>query len=174
MQETKELTSEEVMTLIRADIKKIKNAKKKGFPSGKDLDEKEYLRNVGEVRTFIKEHMLDLDIIDTHVHRSAILAFKPKELGRKPSAKEAREYADKVEVYDKMVELLKELQSEKREFESRITATQIEWVKSHTGFHNSVPTKFQDKIWNLAWDYGHSHGMGEVAIHLERFIDIFD
>lgn len=49
-----------------------------------------------------------------------------------------------------------------------------EFIKHKTDFYESVPKGYQDKIYKLAWDYGHSGGYLEVYQYLIDLVDIFE
>jgi hypothetical protein len=46
-------------------------------------------------------------------------------------------------------------------------------LKEDSGL-NTIPEQYRDKVYAYAYEQGHSSGMSEVSIYLERLLQIFD
>lgn len=89
------------------------------------------------------------------------------------NAEELKKYTFDFEFYGVEMEAYKTYMITYREREAEINSALEEFVKIASGFYDHVPKNKQSKVWNRAWEDGHSSGYHEVFIHLEGLVDIF-
>lgn len=88
-------------------------------------------------------------------------------------AKEVKDYALKLESYEsKLVDYKRQFESYQKE---KIPFNKLmrEAVEDYAGIE-VVPQKYRSKLWNLAWEQGHSSGYHDVYNYLLDLIDIFE
>ena len=97
---------------------------------------------------------------------------KRPSLSDRPSADEARKYADLLETYELEKAEHDRAEGERREHNLKVEAAIVEYIKREAGL-DSVPEKYRAKVWAKAWDEGHANGHGEVYGCLVSLVDIF-
>ena len=89
------------------------------------------------------------------------------------NSKAVLEYSSTLGQYEK--DLLT-YQNAKEEYQKEINELNellVEYIKEESGLKN-IPEKHQSKVWQYAYDQGHSNGYGEEAKILDELIDIFN
>ena len=101
---------------------------------------------------------------------------KPKQpkLIANPSKEDAIKYVNDMSEYETLKLAFESAQVEyvKRSREIGILIEQ--YMKHETGFYDIVPKQYQAKVWNLAYQNGHSLGWNEVYNCLIDLINIFE
>lgn len=89
---------------------------------------------------------------------------------RRNNFESVREYAVALEAYEQDIELyrteIERYRLDQNEANNRI--------KNHMLMSTSIPERYWDKCWDLAWEEGHSSGYMEVWNFLQRLEDIFE
>ena len=49
----------------------------------------------------------------------------------------------------------------------------VEFIKKESDFYKHVPKNKQEKVWNKAWDVGHSYGFYSVYQELGDLVELF-
>lgn len=99
---------------------------------------------------------------------------KPDAAGIKiKTAQEHREYADKLELYEKDMEEYKIQEKECRIHNQNVHELIEMLIKSQADF-NSIPSQYQEKVFSKAWSDGHSDGYYEVYQELCELVEIFN
>lgn len=120
---------------------------------------------------------MDLYVALNYAHDNRpIPPIKPKQpmLSAKHTSQDVLLYADQLEKYEEVNKLYKQDKSKWEEENQKVTDLIEQLIKDHSGFNTHVPEQYQDKIWNMAWDYGHASGYYEVYNQLNRLIEIFE
>lgn len=85
---------------------------------------------------------------------------------------EHRKYADELEKFN---ELMITYREEKVMYQKKVNEINSElemYIKEIAGM-NCIPEQYREKIWNKAWEDGHSSGYSEVYNELCELVDIF-
>lgn len=86
---------------------------------------------------------------------------------------EVMQYASDLKQYEDVQESYKIAKNGYYEVDSEISKIIEEFIKEESGL-NTIPEQYRAKVYNRAWEEGHSYGYGEVYIHLINLVDIFD
>jgi len=90
------------------------------------------------------------------------------------SAKEARTYANELEAWEKGKRKFDRMKKTRNSV-CPLAPSLIEGlIKIESGFFEHVPEKYQQKVYSLAYEHGHSSGMYEVYNYLCEMVDIFE
>jgi len=89
-----------------------------------------------------------------------------------PTPSELRAYADAVEEYEKY-NRKREAASKKQRDAVPNTGELLEGFIRHASGLNDIPKQYQDKVYRIAWDRGHSSGYSEVYYYLVELVEIF-
>ena len=89
------------------------------------------------------------------------------------SSGEIRKYADEVEKWEKEIELYKISRKAAQEHDNLLNQMLEEYIKEEAGLNKYVPEKYRQKMWQCAWNHGHSCGYYEVYLELCNLVDIF-
>jgi hypothetical protein len=84
-----------------------------------------------------------------------------------------RRYADSFAVYEGE---FAEFEAKRIDYYKRkgdIEHMVADLIKSESGL-DSIPEKYRDKIWSIAWEEGHSSGYHEVYQWLCKLVEIFE
>lgn len=65
-------------------------------------------------------------------------------------------------------------QSKNREQSRKLTLVLEDFIKDQSGLLDYVPKDKQDKVWNYAWQQGHSSGYNEVYNYLQELVELFE
>jgi hypothetical protein len=89
------------------------------------------------------------------------------------TAQEHREYADKLEQYEKEMEEYKVQDNMCKIHNLKVDTLILDFIKNEAGL-NSIPEQYRNKVFSKAWSDGHSDGYYEVFMQLSELINIFD
>jgi len=89
------------------------------------------------------------------------------------SSEELKSFTKEVESYEAAYEEYKIKRDAYQERENQIQSVITEYIKQESGLY-SIPEKYQSRVWNLAYDTGHSDGFHTVFDQLCKFVSIFD
>ena len=88
------------------------------------------------------------------------------------SSSEAKIYAEKLEEYENLLNEYSIAMKAYNDADHEANGLRKKIVCDYYGL-DTVPEKYQDKIWKFAWDQGHSGGWTEVGYYLDKLLDIF-
>lgn len=109
------------------------------------------------------------------------IALTPK-CGARPSkpylshnhkSEEAIKYANALKEYEANVAEYRKTEQEIDVIRNYIYEAIVKFIKSESGFNDHVPVKYMDKVYNLAYENGHSNGYYSVYQELESLVKIF-
>ena len=98
---------------------------------------------------------------------------KPK-LTPNHDANEVKHYGKLLKEYETKMVYYKKIKDEVKEFNRDLYSALEEHVKEKSGLNTIVPEKKRDKVWNMAWEDGHSSGYGEVFSCLRKYVELFE
>lgn len=87
--------------------------------------------------------------------------------------KEVKEYAVKLEQYEEELREYNKHYKEYKELSSRIEELKERYIRFESGL-NKIPEQYQDKVYNYAYEAGHSNGYSEVLNELYDLVQIFN
>jgi len=90
-----------------------------------------------------------------------------------PTAKELRAYADAVEEHEKYNRARERAQKKQRNATPNSGDLLVDFIKHESGL-NDIPEKYQEKVYRIAYDRGHSSGYSEVYYYLQELVEIFE
>lgn len=82
---------------------------------------------------------------------------------------DARNYADQLEKFEAQKPKTKEYKMWQKEITNAPYVKVIENIKLLCGL-NEIPEEYQNGVWTLAWDEGHSYGLSEVICKLTNIL----
>jgi hypothetical protein len=85
------------------------------------------------------------------------------------SSADVRKYADELEVYETAMVEYKEARTAYYAESARLEA---EFRKDLEAEHDMTDHPKRDKLYSMAYSYGHSSGLGEVATHYAEFVEL--
>jgi len=91
-----------------------------------------------------------------------------------PTSIEVKKYAEELEKYEAEVVNHKIATDRKSETVRELHAVLEDYLKDDAGLYNIVPKDKQDKVWNCAWQKGHSSGYSEVYNYLVELVELFE
>lgn len=94
-------------------------------------------------------------------------------LGAKHTASELEIYTEQFKEYEKNDAAYQELFKAYREKQNEIHALLSDYIKELSGL-NTIPEQYQEKVYALAWQEGHSIGYSEVYNYLLQLVNIFE
>lgn len=83
-------------------------------------------------------------------------------------------YAEDLENYNSLSENYKKEYDIVREFNQSLNNLKEDFIKDYSGLNDVVPQIYRDKVWNLAYQLGHSNGYYETYLKLSQLIEIFE
>lgn len=83
------------------------------------------------------------------------------------------DYATKLTEYGKNMEVYHKEKEEYKKATNIINSAIIEYIKQSSGLY-TIPEQYQSKVYNLAYENGHSDGYYSVYYKLCDLIDIFE
>jgi len=92
----------------------------------------------------------------------------------RPTSEQALKYAQDLAKYE---DAILQYKSKKAEYDAQynILNTILEqYIWNISGLTKLVPEDRQRKVWNLAWEKGHSNGYYEVYLELCQLVELFD
>jgi len=89
------------------------------------------------------------------------------------TAQEHREYADKLELYEKEMEEYKVQEKECNIHNLKVDSLILDFIKNEAGLNN-IPEQYWNKVFSKAWSDGHSSGYYEVYQKLCELVEIFN
>jgi len=90
------------------------------------------------------------------------------------NSSEAKEFAQKLEQYETDLAEYKIKNEERAEISKQLYAVLEDYLKDDAGLYTTVPKEKQNKVWNYAWQQGHSSGYGEVYGYLVDLVELFE
>jgi hypothetical protein len=99
--------------------------------------------------------------------------YEPNLASTRPSTEEIKKYNILKKEYDSNLKLYKDNQAFYMSEKSRVYSLLTIKLKEDSGL-NTIPEQYRDKVYAYAYEQGHSSGMSEVSIYLERLLQIFD
>lgn len=99
--------------------------------------------------------------------------IKPVSRSFEDTPKGMREYANALEKYDSEYDVYSQKLKKYREHKQKLDSQVVDFIKEETGL-NDIPKKYQDKVYNYAYQQGHSSGYSEVACILYDLVEIFN
>lgn len=97
---------------------------------------------------------------------------KPQ-LPKKDTAQDAKEYADKMVIYESEMKDYEKLREAYYNLYNSVNEIIEQFIKWASSFDDLVPDKQKDKVWSKAWADGHSSGYSEVYGCLCGLVDLF-
>jgi len=94
-------------------------------------------------------------------------------LNSKHSTEDVLEYAKLLEGYEKEFEQYKFNKSLYDDEMSQLNSLKEEFIKDYVDFYKYVPQDKQAKVWNKAWEDGHSNGYYSVYYQLDSLVELF-
>lgn len=88
------------------------------------------------------------------------------------TAAEAKLYAQELEVYEESLKQYSIDMKAYRDADYEANAVRKKILCDYYGL-NTIPQQYQEKVWKLAWNQGHSYGWSEVGYQLDILLDIF-
>lgn len=79
-----------------------------------------------------------------------------------------------MEKYSLKEEKYKQAQNSCRQKEFEMNDIIEQFIKDLSGLNSIVPEKYRDKVYQKAYDDGHSAGYYEVYLHLQDLVVIFE
>ena len=92
-------------------------------------------------------------------------------LANKPSAAEARIYANRMEVFERDLEVWRQ---QKDNYDHATSAKVQEFRKDLEEFHGMTNHLKADLLWNKSWERGHSGGYSDVASVYEDLVELVE
>lgn len=123
----------------------------------------------------MKQHDSVLNAIKWAIQQRGEYPSRPPKpiLNAKHNVDEARKH---VEDFKQFELLKKEYENKMSQYRSRcndIDNVIVQYIKEEAGL-NSIPKQYQDKVYNKAYEDGHSLGFYEVFQKLISLVEIFD
>jgi len=169
------LTELGLKDLIKETLKSLRKIDTKTIPSGKKLYDEGCTYSIKDLRSELQNSGACISN-DVHSDIREIIAkirtSKPT-LNSKHSSTEVQEYSVKLREYEALKRKQDEIDKLEKSIGKKINAAEEDWVKSYCGL-DSIPEKYQAKVWGLAWSRGHGCGMNEVKCELESLVEIFE
>ena len=146
----------------------------------------EKLNNMANSKTNLPKIQFDASMIkDKTLFEAEKLIFeyltdiyisKPKEpslKSTKPSTEEINEYNLLKLEYDALMTSYSKNYNFYYSEKSRLHSILVEKIKEDSGL-NDIPEQYREKVYNYAYQRGHSSGMSEVKIYLDELVEIFN
>lgn len=95
-------------------------------------------------------------------------------LAKDHTSKDAKEYSEKLVVFEKAKEEYAKQKSAIQEHNGELDETFVEYIKELSGLNTIVPADKRSKVWSKAWSDGHSDGYPSVYYHLRELVDLFE
>lgn len=89
-----------------------------------------------------------------------------------PTKSEMDEYQNQLKEYKSNQRKYKKYWDQVAKIDNSCNHLFVELVKEDAEFH-LVPKKYQQKVWDMAWELGHSFGYSEVHMYLLQLVEIF-
>lgn len=90
-----------------------------------------------------------------------------------PTSEDAMEFAKKLAEWEVALPVFHADVNQRMDHNQKVDLLIEEYIKRESGFYD-IPKRSQSKVWNKAWEDGHSSGYGEVYSHLRELVDLFD
>jgi uncharacterized protein YeeX (DUF496 family) len=91
-----------------------------------------------------------------------------------PISTEAKEYAEKLEQYEAELAEYKVKDDQRGKISRELLNVLEDYLKDEADLYTTVPKDKQNKVWNYAWQQGHSSGYGEVYGYLVELVELFE
>lgn len=95
-------------------------------------------------------------------------------LNDKHTAEDIRAYGEAFRKYEVELDNHENTVKQVQAYNAAINDELEKFLKEESGLNSSVPEKYRDKVWSLAWSDGHSNGYGEVYEYLRKYVEIFE
>lgn len=95
-------------------------------------------------------------------------------LASKHTAVEVKEYAKSLEQYDIDLAEYSAKKEEDNKVRQELNEVLEDYLKDMSGLYDVVPKANQNKVWNYAWEQGHSSGYSEVYGYLQELVELFE
>ena len=130
--------------------------------------------SVGEVLTRIRE-LENIERDKVEIPEYKLRPSKHDFIGNShsPKSKELRAYADAVEEYEKHEKKIRRAHQKQRNATPNSGELLIGLIKHESGLKD-IPEKYQDKVYNYAYEQGHANGFHEVYNYLQELVNIFE
>lgn len=90
------------------------------------------------------------------------------------NSKELREHLTLLEQWELDITEHEKVTSKERKISNERNTVLENYIKDQAGLFDVVPKDKQDKVWNYAWQQGHSSGYSEIYNYLIELVELFE